>query len=246
MKTRLWIIIGIIIFVAVYLPIHYYYPFLGIGTTHRTYLFCEEGFIQSGNKCVPHSIITEENNCGQFYTAPKIQYNSNTVPVLLMDSNSTGCARLTFTIYDNHPDAPWSKIANFTSSLFIGNSNYTSHGIIFSVSPGKDYTNSFQIIVTPEIVDLTNFQQAQNFTVTYIIKPLSNSTGFYDHSISMLPCSSYPIAVGNTADQLSYSDFSYIYPTPHSCMAMPYILTAVEISGIRYDYITLPVERPNN
>jgi hypothetical protein len=192
------------------------------------------------------NIGVTENNCGQFYTAPKIQYDSNTVPVLLMDSNSTGCARLTFTIYDNPPDASWSKIANFTSTLFIGNYNYTSHGIIFSVSPGKDYTNSFQIIVTPEIVDLTNFSAGSNFTVTYIIKPLSNSTGFYDHSISMLPCHSYPIAIGNTADQLSYSDFSYIYPTPHSCMVMSYILTAVEISGISYDYITLPVEPPNN
>ena len=59
MKTRL-ITIGIIIFVAVYLPIHYYYPFLGIGTTTEMFVFCEEGFIQHGNKCVPDSKISKE------------------------------------------------------------------------------------------------------------------------------------------------------------------------------------------
>ena len=59
MKTRL-IIIGIIIFVAVYLPIHYYYPFLGIGTTTEMFVFCEEGFVQHGNKCVPDSKISKE------------------------------------------------------------------------------------------------------------------------------------------------------------------------------------------
>lgn len=53
MKTKIWIIIGIIIIVAIYLPIHHYYPFLGIGTATKTYLFCEDGFIQSENKCVP-------------------------------------------------------------------------------------------------------------------------------------------------------------------------------------------------
>ena len=62
MKTKLLIIISITIAVIIYLPIHYYYPFLGIGTTTGTFIFCEEGFVQSGNKCVPNSIITEEND----------------------------------------------------------------------------------------------------------------------------------------------------------------------------------------
>ncbi|MFM9874913.1 MAG: hypothetical protein ACKVN8_00845 [Nitrosarchaeum sp.] len=57
MKIR-FIIIGIIIFVAIYLPIHY--TFLGIDTTTKTYLFCEDGFIQSENKCVPDPKISKE------------------------------------------------------------------------------------------------------------------------------------------------------------------------------------------
>lgn len=52
MKKKYLIIIGIVIFVAIYLPIHYYYPFLGIGITTGTFVFCEEGFIQSDNKCI--------------------------------------------------------------------------------------------------------------------------------------------------------------------------------------------------
>ena len=48
------------IFVAVYLPIHYYYPFLGIGTTTEIFVFCEEGFIKQDNKCVPDSKISKE------------------------------------------------------------------------------------------------------------------------------------------------------------------------------------------
>lgn len=54
MKGRLWIIIGITIAAAVYLPIHYYYPFLGIGVTTRTFVFCENGFVQSDDRCIPN------------------------------------------------------------------------------------------------------------------------------------------------------------------------------------------------
>lgn len=53
------IIIGIIIFAVSYLPIHYYYPFLGIGTATETFIFCEDGFIQQDNKCTPDSKISE-------------------------------------------------------------------------------------------------------------------------------------------------------------------------------------------
>ncbi len=53
MKTRHKIIIGIIIAAAIYLPIHYYIPFLGIGSTTETFIFCEEGLTQVNDECVP-------------------------------------------------------------------------------------------------------------------------------------------------------------------------------------------------
>ena len=63
MKTRLWIIIGIVIFAA-YLPIHYYYPFLGIGSTSETIVFSEEGFVQYEDKCVPDSKMYKDSFIG--------------------------------------------------------------------------------------------------------------------------------------------------------------------------------------
>lgn len=203
----------------------------------------ERGWGMMSNLVFTNNI--SENNCEQFYTAPKIQYGSNTVPVLLMGSNSTGCMRLTFIIDHSYSTTTWPQIASFTSDHFIGNYNYTSHGIIFSVSPGKDYTNSFQIIVVPKTIDLANFPMGSNFTVTYIIKPLSNATGFYDYSGPKLPCEHYPLVVGYTADHVNYTDFSYINQQIHSCEAGPYRLIAVEISGMIFKDIALPLDSSN-
>src|SRR5574340_499404 len=179
-----------------------------------------------------------ENGCGQFYTAPENQDNKK-VPVLLMNSNSTGCTRLTFTIIYNYHDTPWSRIANFPTLGIVGNTNHVTHGDTFSVTPGKDFTNSFQITVMPQTVDLANYPIGSNFTVTYVIKPLTNATGFYDHSIPKLACESYPLAVGYAANQVNYSDFSYIDLLNPPCVSGPYKLTAVEISGMSYKQVEL-------
>lgn len=60
MKTKFLIIIGIIILAVIYLPIHYYYLFLGIGITTGTFVFCENGFVQFDNKCVPDPKILKD------------------------------------------------------------------------------------------------------------------------------------------------------------------------------------------
>lgn len=185
---------------------------------------------------------TSENNCGQFYTAPGRQPTS--IPVLLMDSNSTACARLTFTV-DRNPDISLSRIHNTSDGLIIGNYNVSRHVSLLSVSSGTDYTHSFQITFVPKTVDLTNLPIGSNFTVTYIIKPLSNATGFYDYSIPWLACERYPLAVGYASDHVNYSNFSYIDPASYPCASVYYTLTAVEISGMSYKYIILPVDLSN-
>lgn len=43
----------------------YYYPFLGIGTTTKSSVFCEEGFVQQGNKCIQDSKISKEISIDQ-------------------------------------------------------------------------------------------------------------------------------------------------------------------------------------
>ena len=59
MKTKYKIIIGIIIAAAIYLPIHYYIPFLGIGSTTETFIFCEEGYAEFRGECTPIIESTE-------------------------------------------------------------------------------------------------------------------------------------------------------------------------------------------
>ncbi|MEO9277056.1 MAG: hypothetical protein ABI340_04675 [Nitrososphaera sp.] len=187
-----------------------------------------------------------ENNCGRFYTAPGRQHAS-TMPVLLMGSNSTVCARLTFTIDRNYSETTFHQI-NITSDGLIGNYNVSRHANIISVAPGKDYTHSFQIVIVPYTVDLSKFPIGSNFTITYVIKPLPNATGFYDYSIPRLGCgeASYPLVVGHAADSVNYSDFSYINQSIHSCYAgFPDKLIAVEIAGMGYKEIALPVDSPN-
>ncbi|MGI0087487.1 MAG: hypothetical protein ACREBI_05965 [Nitrosotalea sp.] len=201
--------------------------------------------VSADNPTFSESSISSENSCGQFHTAPENQHNSNAVPVLLMNSNSTACANLTFTIASNYKDCngqTCQEVLRLNSTLSIGNFHYEKHGNLFSVSTGKDYTHSFQITVVPQTVDLANFPIGSNYTVTYIIKSLPNATGFYDYSIPRLSCGvyPYPLAVGHTADQVNYSDFSYIDQQIHSCFLSPYGLTAVEISGMSYKEVALP------
>lgn len=184
-----------------------------------------------------------KNVCGQFYMAPDSQHGSRATPVLLMDSNSTACARLTFTIVSNYKDCngqTCQSIIALGSTLHIGDLHYEKHDNMFSVSTGKDYTHSFIITTIPDAVDIANYPVGANFTVTYVIKPLTNATGFYDQSIPKLACERYPLAVGYAADQVNASDFGYIDPLNPPCVAGIYTLTGVEISGMIYKEVALP------
>ncbi|HKU33358.1 MAG TPA: hypothetical protein VJR22_05890 [Candidatus Nitrosotalea sp.] len=186
--------------------------------------------------------ITSKSVCGQFYAAPENLRQSNTVPVLLMQSNSTACTRLTFTITSNYKDCNGKicqNIVSLDSTLHIGNLHYEKHDNMFSVSSGKDYTNSFNITTIPHTIDLDNHPIGTNFTVTYVIKPLSNATGFYDQSIPKLACERYPLAVGYPADHVNASNFSYIDTLNPPCASWVYTLSRVEISGMDYKQVTL-------
>jgi hypothetical protein len=208
---------------------------------------CIEGRLPNGTCAGPISM--EETNdtlsnhyCGNFYTVPENKTILNTVPVLLMKSNSTTCARLTFTIVFNYNDCNGQNcqhILSLAPILFIRNLHYEKNGGSFSITQGKDYTNSFKIITVPDMVDLANYPLGANFTATYVIRPLPNATGFYDQSIPRLVCERYPLAVGYAADQVNASNFSYIDPLNPSCVSGVSMLTKVEVSGMDYKQITL-------
>jgi hypothetical protein len=209
---------------------------------------CVEGRLPNGTCAGPISIedtsgTLSNHYCGNFYTVPENKTYLNTVPVLLMKSNSTACARLTFTISSNYNDCngPTScqHIFSLASMLSISNLHNEKNGGSFRVTQGKDYTNSFKIITVPNMVDLANYPLGANFTVTYIIRPLPNATGFYDQSIPRLVCERYPLAVGYAADQVNASNFSYIDPLNPSCVSGVSMLTKVEVSGMDYKQVTL-------
>lgn len=183
------------------------------------------------------------NVCGQFYAAPNDQHNPRATPVLLMNSNSTACVRLTFTVVSNYKDCNGQTCQNIIalgSTLHIGDLHYEKHNNMFSVSASKDYTNSFNITTIPGAIDLENYPVGANFTVIYVIKPLTNATGFYDQSIPKLACEAYLLAVGYTADQVNASDFNYIDRLNPPCAAGVYTLGGVEIAGMNYTEVALP------
>ncbi|MDE1725533.1 MAG: hypothetical protein KGH76_06525 [Thaumarchaeota archaeon] len=184
---------------------------------------------------------TSTNVCGQFFTAPSGR-NQSTVPVLLMKSNSTACTRLTYKIYSDYKNCNGQICQNMITfdTLHIGDLHYEKNDGSFSITPGKDYTNSFNITTIPGTVDLANYPVGTSFTVTYIIKPLPNATGFYDQSIPRLACESYPLAVGYAADKVNASSFSYIDQLNPPCVAGVYTLVGVEISGMTYKQVILP------
>lgn len=186
---------------------------------------------------------SSENNCGQFYTVPEDNHFLEVYPVLVLQKNSTTCAKLTYTINymynDNRTGSVWPQMLNFGERLHIGKYVYVSHGDEFSMSSGKDYTNSFQIVTIPETVDLSKYPVGSQFTVTLVIHTLPNATGFYDSSIEEVPCDSYPLAVGFSLDQVNSSDFSQGMGTmhSHSCFNGPYKISSVRVSGMDFKQI---------
>ena len=183
-----------------------------------------------------------ENDCGQFYMVPEDNHIFEVYPVLILQQNSTGCAKLTFTINykydDNRNGAVWPEMVRFGDTLRIGKYSYTTTGYSFGVS-SIDTTSTFKIKSIPDVVDLAKYPVGSQFTVTLVIQPLPNATGFYDYSIEEVPCDAYPLAVGYSQDQVNSSDFSkgMVLMHNHSCFNAPYVISAVRVSGMDFKQI---------
>jgi hypothetical protein len=182
------------------------------------------------------------NNCGQFYIIPENQHDLYTVPVLLMNSNSTACVKLTFTIGDNYGynDTTLLGMLRQQVNFRIGDYNVATDSHSFGITSGKDYTSSFHILSSvPVYDDPVNHKLGTNFTMIYFIQAVTSANGFYDYSIPKPNCGFYPMAVGYTADQVNSSDFSKVNPLGHTCKRLPYELTSVQISDMTYKELRL-------
>lgn len=193
-----------------------------------------------------------EDNCGQFYTITEKQHDSYTVPVLLMNSNATGCFKLTFTVADTNYTDPAYLLGALREELNfrIGNYNVTTNGHSFGIAPGKDHTGSFEIFHMSQTVDSTpashpiddnpiNYPTGTTFTQTALIKALPNANGFYDYSIPGPNCTHFPLAVGYSADQVNSSDFSRVNPLGQTCESLPFKLVTVQVAGMGYKELQL-------
>lgn len=184
-----------------------------------------------------------ENDCGQFYTVPKDNHfhSLEVYPVLVLQQNSIGCAKITYTVHSKYNDTRsiWPQMVHFGDMLEIGEYKYASSGNMFSITQGKVYTHSFQIVAIPETIDLAKYPVDSQFTVTLIIRPLSNATGFYDYFLEEMPCDAYPLAVGYSLDQVNSSDFSkgMITMHNHSCFNAPDAISLVQVSGMDFKQI---------
>lgn len=214
---------------------------LGIITTSMIVFVLNSGL----NTPPPHLTLqnnNSENNCGEFYTVPEDNHILDIYPVLVLQQNSTGCAKLTYTINymynDNRTGSVWPQMLNFTGLSHISKYRYTSSGNSYGVST-IDTTHMFKIKSIPEVVDLAKYPVGSQFTITLVIQPLLNATGFYDDAIKEIPCDAYPLAVGYSLDQINSSDFSkgMILMHNHSCFNGPYKISSVQVSGMDFKLI---------
>lgn len=199
-----------------------------------------------------NSSINVGNNCGQFHTITQNRHGFYTTPILLMDSNSTACARLTFTVTDDKEDNSTLLLGVLRKEMNfrIGTYNVTMNNHSFSISPGRDQTNLFNILQIQQVVDNypadyhigdnpVNYPAGTNFTITYMMQALPHANGFYDYSIPKPNCGHYPLAVGYTSDQVNSSDFSKVNPLGQTCMRLHYQITAVQVSDMSYKELQL-------
>lgn len=183
-----------------------------------------------------------ENDCRQFYTVPEDNNFLEMYPVLVLQQNSMGCAKLTYKVSymynDTRTGSAWPQMANFTDIFHIGKYRYTSSGYSYGVS-SIDTTHTFKIKSIPDVVDLAKYPVGSQFDVVLIMQPLSNATGFYDYSVEEIPCNSYPLAVGYSLDQVNSYDFSkgMVGMHNHSCFNGPYLISSVQVSGMDFKLI---------
>ncbi len=138
---------------------------------------------------------------------PEINSKNATIPILLMQPNSTATVCVTYQILSDWATYPNKDVYPEGIQHFgLGISRY-----------GKDTPpDLFRVKAIPTMVNFSGATNGSNFTIIYKIYAAPNSKGFYDYSVPMGLCSSYALAVGYAATQVKRSDFSpWLYmPTP--------------------------------
>ncbi len=177
---------------------------------------------------------------------PQIGYKNGTttIPVLLMQPNSTATVCVTYQILSDWATLPDKEdlgklypggIAHFGLGIGRNECKYydeSYYGCSYKPTP----PDLFRITAIPNMLNITGATNGTKFTVIYKIYATPNSKGFYDHSVPADGCESYPLAVGYAASQVKASDFpNFIYGIP--CASTLDDVTSVRISGMDYTNI---------
>jgi len=169
---------------------------------------------------------------------PQVDYNG-TIPVLLMQPNSTATVCVTYQFlfdwasYPNKDVYP-EGIAHF--GLGIGRNECKYYDESYYTCSYKDTPpDLFRVIAIPNQLNVTSATNSSNFTIIYKIYAAPNSKGFYDYSVPKGYCGSYHLAVGYTGAQVKASDFSPFSFIPPPCFLSLYMVDSVRIvSGMDY------------
>jgi hypothetical protein len=187
--------------------------------------------------------------CGAFQTLGVVNPSGNAstfaTPAFIMNLDSIACVRVTYTLEGNLTADYVPYGSNFSGSLIIGRyvATYYPDGKISGIGPLASH--NFLISSIPDSVNISQIPVGSSFSFIYLIRPLSNATGFYDYGIpeACTGFPAYPLAVGYAASQVNASDFfGYV---GWSCPYLPWSITSVEFANMEYKVVDLAFQPPN-
>ena len=190
-------------------------------------------FVGSGSRTTSTTtpITSIVQPCGDNIVQPS---NIHTVPVLLMQPNTTAYACVTYQTY-------WKGDPNYNWTGSIGRPFGPYRFYPFDVSNEQcssngcwpDVSNAFKVSALPTIVNLT--ATTDYVVVLYTITAFANSTGYYSNSVPYFTFDSLPLAAGHPASAVNGSDFGpLINPVGFLPPLHP---VSLSISGMSYMYL---------
>ncbi len=183
----------------------------------------------SPTRSVKASVLSQQTVKCDGKLVPRINYKNDTatIPVLLMQPNSTATVCVTYQIL-----LDWATYPN--------KDVYTKGIAHFALTIGRNGKHAppdlFRVTAIPNMLNVTDATNHSNFTILYKIYATPNSKGFYDYSVPAFPCESYPLAVGYAATQVHASDFPFV-PIGIPCPALLFEVDSVRISDMDYTKI---------
>jgi len=160
-------------------------------------------------------------------------------PVLTMQPNSTAYLCQTY-------ETPWHGNQTLYYLAYAGDVSQTWHPFIIvgmckivnqtTSCNDSEVSKAFQISVIPSTTEF--YGNMSYYSVMYVMKALSNSTGFYNEGPPLTSCVSPFLAVGYSPAQINGSDFQlqelacpYTGPGPVAQYIMGFGVTYVNMTG---------------